>query len=89
MYYFIQNDTFFAQELICSHIEGAKKALSFIKSHSAQVKNFVIRSDFSLSQLLCEKNIDVKLKPHVMVKYLNGDKVTPDTNAYFNMIGWV
>lgn len=89
MYYFIQNDIFFAQELIFSDIEGAKKAINFIKSHSAQVKNFVIRSDFSLSSLLCEKNIEIKIKPHVMVKYLNGEKVTPDTGAYFNMIGWV
>ncbi len=89
MYYFIQNDTFFAQELIFSDIEGAKKAISFIKSHSAQVKKFVIRSDFSLSGLLCEKNIDIKIKPHVMVKYLNGDTVSPSQDAYFNMIGWV
>ena len=89
MYYFIQNDTFFAQEMIFSNIEGAKKAINFIKSHSAQVKNFVVRSDFSLSTLLCEKNIDIKIKPHVMVKYLNGEKTLPCQNAYFNMVGWV
>lgn len=89
MYYYLQNDTFYAQEMVASSKEGAERALSFIKSHSAQVKKFVVRSDFSLSDMLCEKDIEIKMKPHVMVKYLNGDKVKADMNAYFNMIGWV
>jgi len=89
MYYFLQNDTFFAQEMVFSSEEGAQRALNFVKSHSAQVKKFIIRSDFSLSKFLCEKNIEIKTKPHVMVKYLNGEKVEGNLDAYFNMIGWV
>ncbi len=89
MYYYLENDTFFARELVFSSLEGAKKAISFIKAHSAQVSRFKIRSDFSLSKLLCEKDIDISVKPHVVAKFYDKSKHVQNVDNYINMIGWV
>ncbi len=89
MYYYLENDTFFARELVYASVEGAKKALSFIKAHSAQVSKFKIRSDFGLSKLLCEKNININVKPHVVAKFYDKSKHAQNVENYINMIGWV
>jgi len=89
MYYFIEKGVLTVQELVFSSLEGAKRALSFIKNNPFGAEKFKIRSDFSLSGLLSEKNIEISILPHTMAKFYNGYESENDINNYFNMIGWV